>query len=57
VNRVEGAGAIIASMHDTRGKVAYGEPPGIELHRTVIVTSNATNRGQGWVRLGATRTS
>jgi hypothetical protein len=57
VNRVEGVRAITASKHDTHRKVAYGEPPGIELHRTVIVTSNATNRGHGLVRLGATRTS
>jgi surface antigen len=26
VNRVEGAGAIATSEHDTSGKVAYGEP-------------------------------
>jgi hypothetical protein len=44
VNRVEGAGAITTSEHDPRGKVAYGEPPGIEFHRTVVVISEATNR-------------
>jgi hypothetical protein len=47
VNRVEGVGAVIASEHDTSGKVAYGEPPGIELHRTVVVTSEATSREKG----------
>jgi hypothetical protein len=44
VNRVEGTRAITTSEHDTSGKVAYGEPAGIELHRTVVVTSEATNR-------------
>ena len=44
MKRIEGAGAVTASEHDTSGKVAYGEPPGIELHRTVVVTSEATNR-------------
>jgi hypothetical protein len=29
------------------GKVSYGEPPGIKLHRIVIVTSEATNREKG----------
>jgi hypothetical protein len=43
--------------HDTHGKVAYGEPLGIKLHRIVVVTSEATNREKGWVRPGATRTS
>jgi hypothetical protein len=47
VKRVERAGAVIASEHGTRGKVACGEPPGIELHRTVVVTSEATNREKG----------
>jgi hypothetical protein len=53
VNRVEGAEAITSSKHDTRGKVAYGEPPGIELHRTMVVTSKAMNRvmyGRPYVR-------
>jgi hypothetical protein len=27
VNKVEGAGAVIASEHDTSGKVSYGDPP------------------------------
>ena len=44
VNRVEGAGSVTTSDHDTNGKVAYGEPLGIELHRTMVVTSEATNR-------------
>jgi hypothetical protein len=44
VNRVEGVGAVIASEHSTSGKVAYGEPLGIELYRTVVVTCEATNR-------------
>jgi hypothetical protein len=29
------------------GKVAYGEPPGIELHRTMVVTSEVMNREKG----------
>jgi hypothetical protein len=29
--------------------VAYSEPPGIELHRTVVVTIEATNREKGCV--------
>jgi hypothetical protein len=40
--------------------VVYGEPPGIELHITVVVTSEATNREKGVsqsVRPEATRTS
>jgi hypothetical protein len=47
LNRVEGAGAIAASEHGTSGKAVYGEPLGIELHRTVVVTSEATNREKG----------
>jgi hypothetical protein len=45
VKRVEGTGAVTASKHDTSGKVAYGEPPGIR--RTMVVTSEATNREKG----------
>jgi hypothetical protein len=30
VKRVERVGAVTASQHDTSGKVADGEPPGIE---------------------------
>jgi hypothetical protein len=44
VKRVEGAKAVTASEYGTSGKVAYGEPLGIELHRTMVVTSEATNR-------------
>jgi hypothetical protein len=29
------------------GKVVYGEPLGIELHRTIVVTSEAMNREKG----------
>jgi hypothetical protein len=47
VNRVEGVGAVTTTGHDTSQKVAYGEPPGIKLHRTVVVTSEATNRDKG----------
>jgi hypothetical protein len=47
VKRVEGPGAVTASEHSTRREVAYGEPPGIELHRTVVVTSDATNQEMG----------
>jgi hypothetical protein len=47
VNRVEGGRAVTASEHDMCGKVAYGKPPGIKLHRKVVVTSEATNREKG----------
>jgi hypothetical protein len=47
VKRVERAEAVTTSEHNTRGKVAYYEPPGIELHRIVVVTSEATNREKG----------
>jgi hypothetical protein len=47
VKRVEGSRAITASEHIMRGKVVYGESLGIELHRTVAVTSEATNREKG----------
>jgi hypothetical protein len=53
VNRVEGARAITASKCGTRGKVAYGEPPGIELHRAVVVTGKATNREKGMSQTGS----
>jgi hypothetical protein len=53
VKRVKAVGAVTVSEHDTRGKVAYGEPPGIELHRTVVVTSEATNREKGPRRIDA----
>jgi hypothetical protein len=29
------------------GKVAYGEPLGIELHRALVVTGEATNQEKG----------
>jgi hypothetical protein len=47
VKGVEGARAVTASEYDMSGKVAYGEPPGIKLHRTMVVTSEATNREKG----------
>jgi hypothetical protein len=47
VNRVEGVRVVAASEYDTSRKVAYGEPPGIELHRTVVVTSEATSQEKG----------
>jgi hypothetical protein len=47
VKRIEGAGAITASEHSMCGKVAYGEAPGVELHRAMVVTSEATNRQEG----------
>jgi hypothetical protein len=53
VNRVEGVGAITASEHDTSGKVAYDKPSGIELHRTVVVTSEATNREKRMSQTGS----
>jgi hypothetical protein len=39
VKRVEWARAITVSEHSMRGKVVSGEPPGIELHVTMVVTS------------------
>jgi hypothetical protein len=56
VNRVEGAGTATTSEHNTSGKVSYGEPLGIELYKTVVVTSEATNQEKGMSQLGATRT-
>jgi hypothetical protein len=47
VKRIEGAGAVKASEHNMCGKVAYGEAPGVELHRAMVVTSEATNREKG----------
>jgi hypothetical protein len=47
VKRVEGVRAVTTSKHNTRGEVAYGEPLGIELHRTGVVTSEARNREKG----------
>ena len=47
MKRVKRVGVVTASEHDTRGKVAYGEPLGIKLHRTVVVTSEATNQEKG----------
>jgi hypothetical protein len=55
VNRVEGTGAVASSEHDTSGKVAYGEPPRIELHRTMFVTSEATNREKGMSQTGSNK--
>jgi hypothetical protein len=42
VKRIEGAGVVTASEHNMCGKVAYGEAPGVELHRALVVTSEAT---------------
>jgi hypothetical protein len=47
VKRIEGAGAVTASEHSMCGKVTYGETPGVELHRALVVTSEATNREEG----------
>jgi hypothetical protein len=55
VNRVEGARAVTPSEHGTRGKVTYGEPPGIELHRTVVVTSEAMNQEKGMSQTGSNK--
>jgi hypothetical protein len=55
VNRVEGVGAATASEHVTSGKVSYGEPPGIKLHRTVVVTSEVTNREKGMSQMGSNK--
>jgi hypothetical protein len=55
VNRVEGAGAITGSKHDTSGKVVYGEPLGIKPYRTVVVTSEATNREKMMSQMGSNK--
>jgi hypothetical protein len=47
VKGIEGARAVIASEHSMCGKVAYGETPGVELHRALVVTSEVTNREEG----------
>jgi hypothetical protein len=31
-------------MVNPKGKMSYGEPPGIKLHKTVVVSGEATNR-------------
>jgi hypothetical protein len=43
VNRVVRVRAVKASEHDMSVKMSYGEPLGIKLHRTVVVTSEVTN--------------
>ena len=52
---IEGAGAITASEHSMCGKVAYGETPGVELHRALVVTSEATNREEGMSQTGSNK--
>jgi hypothetical protein len=47
MNRVEGVGAVTTSEHDPSGRWRMVEPPWIELHRTMLVTSKATNREKG----------
>jgi hypothetical protein len=55
VNGAEGARAVTTSEHDMSGKVAYGEPPGIELHRTEVVASEATFREKGISQMGSNK--
>ena len=55
MKRVKRVRAVTASEHGTCGKVACGEPPGIELHRTVVVTSEATNREKGMSQTGSNK--
>lgn len=40
--------------HDTSGKVLYGEPSGIELNRTVVVSGEAMIREKLLYDVGAT---
>jgi hypothetical protein len=54
-NRVEGARAVTTSELDTIGKVANGEPPGVELNRAVVVTSEATNIEEGMNQMGCNK--
>jgi hypothetical protein len=55
VKRIEGARAVTASEHNMCGKVAYGETPGVELHRALVVTSEATNREEGMSQSGSNK--
>ena len=55
MNRIEWVGVVTTSEHDTGGKVAYGEPPGIELHRTMVVTSEAMNQEKGMCQTGSNK--
>jgi hypothetical protein len=50
-----GTGAVTASEHNMCGKVAYGETPGVELHRALVVTSEATNRVEGMSQSGSNK--
>lgn len=44
MNKIEGEGAVATSDHNTSGKIPYGEPPGIKLYGTVVVSGEATNQ-------------
>jgi hypothetical protein len=55
VKRIEGARAVTASKHNMCGKVAYGETPGIELHRAVVVASETTNQEEGMSQTGSNK--
>jgi hypothetical protein len=55
VKRIEGAEAITASDHSMCGKVVYGETLGVELHRAVVVTSEATNQEEGMSQTGSNK--
>jgi hypothetical protein len=55
VKRIEGARAVRGSDHSMCEKVAYGESPGVKLHRTVVVTSEATNREKGMSQTGSNK--
>ena len=55
MKRIEGAGAVTASKHSICGEVAYGETPGVELHRALVVTSEATNREEGMSKPGSNK--
>jgi hypothetical protein len=55
VKRIEGVGAVTASEHNMCGKVAYGETPGVELHRALVVTSEATNREERMSQSGSNK--
>jgi hypothetical protein len=55
VKRIEGARAVTASEHNMCGKVEYGETPGVELHREVVVASEATNREEGMSQTGSNK--
>jgi hypothetical protein len=44
VNGIEGVEVVTTSEYYTSSNVSYGEPPGMKLRRTVVVTSETMKR-------------